>query len=214
VKVLYRQTASDDVVRQFRYYLLTADAPAIAVGFREAVRRTIESLTQNPHVGPRYPPAIRDFKIFAHGPSMDLKRFGFITLWRKTPCTLFVSSTANETSGGSFKANEYVSSKFASPRKRFSSYNGLANSDSTAWCSESVSYTRATCPVSVAKYARSCRLYLSECVHGPLRGHTKLCPHSYPHGLSHSFVHAEIRTLTIRHDVVMSKRNPRRTGKA
>jgi plasmid stabilization system protein ParE len=54
VKVLYRQTASDDIVRQFRYYLLSADAPEIAIRFREAVRRTIQSLTKNPHVGPRY----------------------------------------------------------------------------------------------------------------------------------------------------------------
>jgi plasmid stabilization system protein ParE len=54
VKVLYRQTASDDIVRQFRYYLLTAEAPEIALRFREAVRRTIQSLSQNPNVGPRY----------------------------------------------------------------------------------------------------------------------------------------------------------------
>jgi plasmid stabilization system protein ParE len=31
VKVLYRQTASDDIVRQFRYYLVTAEAPEIAL---------------------------------------------------------------------------------------------------------------------------------------------------------------------------------------
>ena len=54
VKVLYRQTASDDIVRQFRYYLVDADAPEIAVRFREAVKRTIQSLAQSPHVGPRY----------------------------------------------------------------------------------------------------------------------------------------------------------------
>jgi plasmid stabilization system protein ParE len=54
VKVLYRETASDDIVRQFRYYLLTAAAPEIAVRFREAVKRTIQSLSENPHVGPRY----------------------------------------------------------------------------------------------------------------------------------------------------------------
>jgi plasmid stabilization system protein ParE len=54
VKVLYRQTASDDIVHQFRYYLLTAEAPEIALRFREAVTRTIQSLRQNPHVGPRY----------------------------------------------------------------------------------------------------------------------------------------------------------------
>jgi toxin ParE1/3/4 len=54
VKVLYRQTASDDIVRQFRYYLLTAKAPEIALRFREAVRRTIQSLRLHPLVGPRY----------------------------------------------------------------------------------------------------------------------------------------------------------------
>jgi toxin ParE1/3/4 len=54
VKVLYRQTASDDIVRQFRYYLLTAEVPETALRFREAVRRTVQSLSQNPHVGPRY----------------------------------------------------------------------------------------------------------------------------------------------------------------
>jgi len=54
VKVLYRQTANDDIVRQFRYYLLTADAPEIAVRFREAVKHTIQSLAQSPHVGPKY----------------------------------------------------------------------------------------------------------------------------------------------------------------
>jgi plasmid stabilization system protein ParE len=54
VKVLYRHTASDDIVRQFRYYLLTAEAPEIALRFREAVRRTIQSLSHSPYVGPRY----------------------------------------------------------------------------------------------------------------------------------------------------------------
>jgi plasmid stabilization system protein ParE len=54
VKVLYRQTAGDDIVRQFRYYLVTAEAPEIALRFREAVRRTIQSLSQNPHVGPPF----------------------------------------------------------------------------------------------------------------------------------------------------------------
>ena len=54
MKVLYRQTASDDIVRQFRYYLLTAEASEIALRFREAVRRTTQLLRQNPHMGPRY----------------------------------------------------------------------------------------------------------------------------------------------------------------
>ena len=54
MKVLYRESASDDIVRQFRYYLLAAQVPEIAVRFREAVKRTIQSLSQNPAVGPRY----------------------------------------------------------------------------------------------------------------------------------------------------------------
>ena len=54
MKVLYRQTARDDVIRQFRYYLVTENLPEVAVRFREAVRRTVKSLSQNPLVGPRY----------------------------------------------------------------------------------------------------------------------------------------------------------------
>jgi toxin ParE1/3/4 len=54
VRVLYRQTASDDVIRQFRYYLVTENLPEVAVRFRDAVRRTVESLRQHPLVGPRY----------------------------------------------------------------------------------------------------------------------------------------------------------------
>jgi toxin ParE1/3/4 len=54
VKVLYRQAATDDIVRQFRYYLLAADVPEVALRFREAVRRTVQSLRDRPQVGPRY----------------------------------------------------------------------------------------------------------------------------------------------------------------
>lgn len=54
MKVSYRQAASDDVVRQFRYYLVTLNLPDVAVRFRTAVRQTIQSLQQHPMVGPRY----------------------------------------------------------------------------------------------------------------------------------------------------------------
>ena len=54
MKVSYRQTASDDLVRQFRYYLTVVDVPEIAIRFRDAVHRTIKALRQNPLVGPRY----------------------------------------------------------------------------------------------------------------------------------------------------------------
>jgi len=54
VKVFYRQTASDDLIRQFRYYLVDQNRPEIAFRFRDAVRQTIESLRAHPLVGARY----------------------------------------------------------------------------------------------------------------------------------------------------------------
>jgi len=54
VKVSYRQAASNDVVRQFRYYLVSLNLPEIAIRFQDAVRRTVESLREHPFVGPRY----------------------------------------------------------------------------------------------------------------------------------------------------------------
>ena len=54
MNVSYRQAASDDVARQFHYYLVTLNLPKIAVRFRDSVRRTVQSLRQNPQVGPHY----------------------------------------------------------------------------------------------------------------------------------------------------------------
>ena len=54
MKVLYRQAAADDVVRQFRYYLIDQSLPEIADRFKDAVRHTVESLRQHPLVGARY----------------------------------------------------------------------------------------------------------------------------------------------------------------
>ena len=54
MKFLYRQAAADDVVRQFRYYLIDQNLPEIADRFRDAVRHTVESLRQHPLVGARY----------------------------------------------------------------------------------------------------------------------------------------------------------------
>ena len=53
MKVFYRRAASDDVARQFRYYLLTLDFPEIALRFRDAIRKTILSLHRQPSIGPR-----------------------------------------------------------------------------------------------------------------------------------------------------------------
>lgn len=54
MKVLFRQAAADDVVRQFRYYLVDQHVPEVADRFREALRHTVESLRQHPLVGARY----------------------------------------------------------------------------------------------------------------------------------------------------------------
>ena len=54
MKVSYQQAASDDLVRQFRYYLVTLNLPEVAFRFRTAVGQTIQSLQQRPLVGPRY----------------------------------------------------------------------------------------------------------------------------------------------------------------
>ena len=54
MKVVYRQSASDDVVRQFRYYLIDQNVPEIALRFRDALRHTIDSLREHPLVGARY----------------------------------------------------------------------------------------------------------------------------------------------------------------
>jgi plasmid stabilization system protein ParE len=55
VNVSYRQSAKDDVVRQFRYYLVTVSAPGVAARFRDAIRKTMHQLRQHPFLGPHYP---------------------------------------------------------------------------------------------------------------------------------------------------------------
>ena len=54
MRVSYRQAASDDIVRQFRYYLVTRNLPQIAIRFRNSVQNTIQSLRSHPHVGAHY----------------------------------------------------------------------------------------------------------------------------------------------------------------
>jgi plasmid stabilization system protein ParE len=51
VKVELYPQAEDDIVRQFRYYLLEQDAPLVAVRFREAVIETISQIKSQPRIG-------------------------------------------------------------------------------------------------------------------------------------------------------------------
>lgn len=55
MKVSYRQAASDDVVCQFRYYLVTLHIPEIGTRFRDAIRLPVQSICHHPFPGPRYP---------------------------------------------------------------------------------------------------------------------------------------------------------------
>lgn len=55
MKASYREAASDDLVRQFRYYFVVLNVPEVAVHFRRAVRAAVQSLLEHPFLGPRYP---------------------------------------------------------------------------------------------------------------------------------------------------------------
>lgn len=53
MKHVIRSAARDDIVRQFRYYLLDQDAPQVATRFLEAVRKTINDIIHMPNAGAR-----------------------------------------------------------------------------------------------------------------------------------------------------------------
>ena len=53
--VKYRRFADEDISQQYRYYLFMADVPVVAIRFREAITRTVRSLSQHPLVGPIFP---------------------------------------------------------------------------------------------------------------------------------------------------------------
>jgi toxin ParE1/3/4 len=55
VKALVRSPARDDILRQFRYYLLDREAPETAARFLAAVEASVEQLLTNPEMGaPRH----------------------------------------------------------------------------------------------------------------------------------------------------------------
>lgn len=51
MKSFIRPVAKDDILRQFRYYLVTADAPEAALRFLDAVDESIETLCRMPETG-------------------------------------------------------------------------------------------------------------------------------------------------------------------
>jgi len=49
VKAVIRPRAQDDILRQFRWYLVEQDAPDAAFRFVEAVEASVEQLVQSTH---------------------------------------------------------------------------------------------------------------------------------------------------------------------
>lgn len=50
----YSESARDDVIRQFRYYLVALNLPELAIRFKEAVRKTALAIRERPNAGPPY----------------------------------------------------------------------------------------------------------------------------------------------------------------
>ena len=51
MKEFVRSAARDDILRQFRYYLLDREAPETAARFLTAVEAAVEQLLTNPEIG-------------------------------------------------------------------------------------------------------------------------------------------------------------------
>jgi toxin ParE1/3/4 len=51
VKHTIRPAARDDIIRQFRYYLVDQDMPEVANRFVEAVDKTVEKILRTPNAG-------------------------------------------------------------------------------------------------------------------------------------------------------------------
>ncbi len=51
MRISFRESARDDLIRQFRYYLITQDQPAVALRFREAVKQSVRRLHAHPGIG-------------------------------------------------------------------------------------------------------------------------------------------------------------------
>jgi toxin ParE1/3/4 len=51
VKPIIRPAARDDILRQFRYYLVEQDKPEVAERFLRSIRRTLEEIVRTPHAG-------------------------------------------------------------------------------------------------------------------------------------------------------------------
>jgi plasmid stabilization system protein ParE len=68
VRVTYSEAAQTDLIRQFRYYLVTLELPRVALRFREAVKRTVKDISLHPNIST--PCHLRNprFRAFVVGP--------------------------------------------------------------------------------------------------------------------------------------------------
>ena len=53
MRIVFRQAARDDVIRQVRYYLVEQDVPQVAIRFRAAVQQTVRMILKNPQAAAR-----------------------------------------------------------------------------------------------------------------------------------------------------------------
>lgn len=78
MRVRYRQIADDDVARQYRHYVFTANVPEVAIRFRHAVSRTVQSLSHHPLIGLRAPSGISGYQNLRSWP---VSGFEFIRIY-------------------------------------------------------------------------------------------------------------------------------------
>jgi toxin ParE1/3/4 len=62
VRVEYGEAATDDIVRQFRYYWIEAGVPEVADRFERAITQTMKSLGGRPYLGRRFSPEIPQYR--------------------------------------------------------------------------------------------------------------------------------------------------------
>ena len=90
--------AEADIIRQFRYYLVDQDAPAVAFRFREAVIESVEQLKPHPRMGTLFPGSIPGLRSW---PVKGLRRSASTTLKFRAVCAWSEFSMASATCGGS-----------------------------------------------------------------------------------------------------------------
>jgi hypothetical protein len=95
VKVTYRKAASDDVVRQFRYYLVVLNLPNVPFASERLSGKLFNGCSSTRWWVRAIVPATRSFRLFARGQLRDSRPSGFITFWTKTRSASFGFCTAS-----------------------------------------------------------------------------------------------------------------------